>query len=340
MARGWLDYGVVNAGGAPAFQLFKNSDSLANVTAPSIVEAGQGWYYFDVDFAALNIPGVIYRSTFNGVELGGLLLNDALTSGTAVASAASANLAGYKTAQYIVNTAAIQLGLLNGPIASLGDPFASTDPAIQQLISFVNYQGEDLNNRYNWPQFIRECTITTAGSATTYALPADFHEMYDQSGWNRSMRIPLIGPVTAQERQFLKARMGTILINIAFDLRSNLITFPIAPSDGQTVIFEYLSDYWVQTAGSGSGPDASSITAATDTVLYDPDLMVAGIKLLWSEAKGFDTAILSNRFEGKVSHALERAYGARTLNLAGSGLGTDRLLDTNNLPITGYGGVA
>ena len=335
-----IDFGEVNAGGAPTFDVFKRLDTLANLTPPAIVEVGSGIYYFDYDWSIAPAQSVQVKVVLNGIELSDVI-SGTTSTGSGVASVGQNSVIGYKTAQYVVNQAALELALVQGPLASLTDPFASSDPNIQQLIGFVNFLGDDLNNKYNWPQFVKECTITTSGSALYYTLPSDFHEMFDQSGWNRSMRIPLIGPLTSQETQFLKARLGTVLINVAFRLLGgNTIYFPIPPQNGQTIIFEYLSSNWVQSAAAGSGPDQDSILQASDYVCYDPSMIIAGIKLLWSESHAMETSILQRRFDEKLAHAIERFTGARLVNLAGSGLGADRLLDTNNLPVTGYGGVS
>jgi hypothetical protein len=333
-----LDFGEANAGGAPTFTIYKRLDTLANLTPPAITEItpGHGQYYFDVDFSLVGVDSITFKAELGGIELSDVI-SGVVPASTTSASASVGSTTGYKTAQYIVNQAALELGLVNGPLSSLGDPFASTDPNIQQLIAFVNHLGDDLNNKHNWTQFVKECTITTAGSATSYALPADFHEIFDQSGWNRSMRLPLVGPLSSQESQFLKARLGNVVINVAFRIEGNMMVFPIAPANGQTIIFEYISSYWVETAASGSGPDADSITNATDFVLYDTGLMIVGAKLLWSESHGKDTTLLQRRFDGKLEHAIGRNVGARVLSMGGSGLSSDRFLDQNNVPPTNFG---
>jgi hypothetical protein len=245
-------------------------------------------------------------------------------------------LNGYDTAKNILNRALVQLGLSAGLVPNMSDPFSSADPNVYQLIEYLNQIGNELNNKFDWTHLIKENTITTAASATSYDLPADFHEMIDQTGWNRSMRIPLVGPLSGQEAQFLKARLGNVLINVAFRIEGNQIIFPIAPADGQTIVFEYISTYWVASTGLLVA-DKSSPTAGTDYILYDPDMMVVGTKLRWMEAKGFETSIIDRQFQSMLEHNIGKNYGARTLSLGGTGLNTDRILDAGNIPPTGYG---
>ena len=164
-------------------------------------------------------------------------------------------LYGYSDAKTILNRAAVQCGL-----AARVDPLDAVDPAFVQLVEFLNTLGDELNNRHDWSQAVKENTIVTAGSATSYDLPADFHEFTDQSGWNRSTRLPLIGPLSGQETQFLKARLSGVLINVAFRMKGNQIIFPIAPADGQTIVFEYMSDQWVAVPPATT-PSAAEVTA-------------------------------------------------------------------------------
>jgi hypothetical protein len=219
----------------------------------------------------------------------------------------------------------------------LPDPFASSDKNMGQLIDMLTTLGDDLTNTHDWSQFIREFNLTTDGSTVSYALPADYKKMIDQTGWNRSTRRPIIGPVSGQETQFLKARLTGVLIEVAFRIQGNLLVFPVTPAASQSLYGEYLSSYWCQTAASSTGPDADHPTSGTDYVLYDSELAIAGLRLAFQEAKGFDTAASQRRYNDKLEQCISNNIGARTLNLAGSGLGVDRLIDTANAPITGYG---
>jgi hypothetical protein len=336
-----LDFGDTNTGYSPTFDYFVRLDTGAAVTPPTVHEAawGHGSYYFDWDWALVaGYDTIAFQITVNGLALSDVI-SGVLGPGSSTATGGATSLLGYDTAKNIINRAALQVGIAQGTLASLPDPFASasTDGNYALLIELLNTLGDELNNKHDWTQFVKECTITTAGSATSYALPADFHEMRDQTGWNRSMRLPLVGPLSGQETQFLKSRLGNVIINVAFRLDGNLMVFPIAPANGQTIVFEYISSYWVQTAASTTGPDLGTVTSATDTVIYDPALMVAGLKLSFLESKGFDTAKAEQRFKEQLAHCIGKNVGARILSLGGTGLNADRFLDTGNIPPMGFG---
>lgn len=326
-----LDFGSANAGGAPTFSLFVRLDTLAALPQPAIVEIGGGQYYFDVDWSTTSATSISFKASLAGIELSDVISSPSLASlGTATASAAVSSLTGYSTVGTIINDAAVDCGL-----SSVADPYASTDANFVQFRRFLNDLGMDLAAKLK-AHLHREFTLVTAGSATSYALPADFLEFVDQSGWDRSGIRALAGPVSPQVTQYLKAWNTDVVTNLPFRLQGNRITFPIAPADGLTIAAEYVSRYWIQTAASGTGPDADHATASTDYVLFDPVLVTRGLKLKWSAAKGFDTALLYAEYQDRLQYVRGLVGGAPKLSISRGG-SFERFIDEFNAPITGYG---
>lgn len=237
---------------------------------------------------------------------------------------------GFGTAGDIINRVAVQCGL-----ASVTDPFASTDPNFVQLCELLSAAGADLQDAFDWSNLIREATITTAGSVTSYALPADWDRMVDGTEWNRSTRYPLLGPLSGQEVQFVKAYMTGVLVQVAYRIQGTIITFPTTPSNGITLAYEYITTNWAWSA-AGSAPDQAVVDASTDTVCYDRELTILSLKLMFLEAKGFDTTDVRNRYQAKLEQAIGKSVGSRLINIGGVGVSSDRLIDASNLPITGY----
>jgi hypothetical protein len=326
-----LDFGAANAGGAPAFTLYKRLDTLADLAQPAIVEIGSGQYYFEVDWTTVSATSITFKATLAGIELSDVVSapNVAL-QGTSVASAGFSSLAGYSTVATLVNRAAVQCGL-----SAVADPFASADPNFVQLREFLDTLGTELSESVN-AHLQREFTLTTTGAATSYALPADYREMVDDTAWNRSGFLPLDGPITPARAQFLKSWNGAALVNIPYRIQGNRLTVPIAPADGLSLSGLYVSTYWVQTAASGTGPDADHITLGTDYVLFDPLLVVLGLKLRWLEAKGFDTVLALAAYERRFEKVRGTNAGASTLSMGGGG-SLYRLIDAYNAPPTGLG---
>lgn len=243
----------------------------------------------------------------------------------------SAQPALYDTAGTVVQRAALQIGLGN-----ISDPYASTDPNVLQLCEFLRQSGDDLSTQHDWTAMVREATFTTDGVADTVTLPPDFYDFVDGTGWNRSTRWPLIGPLSPQDVQFLKARLVNVLIQIAYRKVGGNLVFPIIPGAGSVCAFEYQSTYWAQSAGA-SVPDKKSPTVSTDMVLYDADLMVAAVKLRWAEEKGFDTTLARSRYDEKLGYMIGKDAGGQSLGLAGRARPFDRMINADNVPPGNWG---
>lgn len=325
----------------PTWIQFARGDTNADLTPhPAFTEIGFGWYSFPYDWstAPVGVTNIEFVATCNGVELNDIISN---TPGapTATAVAAASNLIGYSSAQTVINRSLVQLGLATGVASALPDPFASTDGNVAQIIELLTTLGDDLNSVHDWPQLRRECDITLQAGFNTYALPSDFHKLVDQSGWNSSTRLPLMGPLSAQEAKYLKVRISGTLINVAFRLDGGVIEFNPGGTvpDQNQVMFDYISTNWVQSATSTNGPDLSAPAHATDTLLYDPELLISGVKLKWLSEHGFDTEAAQRHWDTKLEHAIGKSVGGKMLHLGGAGINPDHLLDTSNIPITGYG---
>lgn len=243
---------------------------------------------------------------------------------------------GYATAGEIIGRAAVQCGIQSLSPSQLAafDPWASSEPNVLMFIDLLRTLGGDVGKRVKAGR-IKEATITTAASATSYDVPADYESMIDGTAWDRSNTRPLYGPVTPQFSQWFKAWNGGTGAYIPFRLQGRKVEFPVAPADGLTLKYEYVSSYWAQSSGAPN-PDKAYPTVRTDTVLFDDELMVLGLKLAWLEAKGFDTTVTAARFKDALNDAVGDAAGGATLSLNGPGYG-ERFLDERNFPVTGWG---
>jgi hypothetical protein len=331
----FVDFGSANAGGTPTWLVFKDAATLSALTQPSITEVGSGVYSFSWDWSSSSTQTILYVMTLNGLEQFGTV-SGVPPAGQAVGTVATAaNTSGYATAGTIISRAAVQLGIAAYP--GWTDPWAiaATNPDAGLLIDQLTTLGDDLTMRADWTHLVNGCTLTTVGTNTLYNLPSDFHEMCDQSGWNSSMRLPMIGPLTPQEVEYLVVRLNNILIQVAFRLKGNQIEFPVAPAAGQVVVFQYLSMNWVIPVGSNTY-SASVPGQAGDYCGLDDELLIAGLKYNWAVTRGRDTTLLLERYNAKLEHAIGKNAGARAIRMGGVSIG-EHFLDVTNLPVTGYG---
>lgn len=240
------------------------------------------------------------------------------------------------TAGPIIARAAVQCGILSLSQSSIAsyDPWTSTDANVVLLIDLLRTVGTRIAKRVSAGR-IREATITTAASATSYAVETDYDRMVDGTAWDRSGTRRLYGPVTPQFDAWFKAWNGGTGAFIPFRLQDRKVEFPIAPADGLTLKYQYVSAYWAQASGSPS-PDKAYPTVRTDAVCFDDELVILGLRLAWLEQKGFDTEVVAKRFADALDQAVGVTAGGATLSLNGAGF-EERLVDGRNLPVAGWG---
>lgn len=225
-------------------------------------------------------------------------------------------VARYKAAGVIINGAARELGL---PVAT--DPFASQDPNMRQLVQHLNTLGLGLLDAFAWEHLMRTHAFTTIAGVSQYDLPPDYHEPRDETQWNTTAKLPLIGPLTPQAWQTRQQLMGSTL-SLEYRLTANQILLAQGTQiqGGETVSFEYKSRAWVRSATSGIGngntlgPDGSDeVVAFGDYPLFDPLVLHYGLKLLWRAAKQFNVQYCLADFTRALDKAKGRAHGSKSL---------------------------
>ena len=116
-----------------------------------------------------------------------------------------------------------------------------------------------------------------------------------------------------------------------------------ALADG-TVVWQYIgTKYNLDNPSSGIGEfqfnfGTTDIPAAgTDRLMFDEELLVSKLKLLWKQEKGFDTTDVELEYRRQFNQAYGNDSPAPILSLNGSGMVRDRMLSQLNIPITGFG---
>jgi len=248
----------------------------------------------------------------------------------------------------VIKQAATELGL-----GTTQDPYQSSDPKWGQLAGLLTKIGRKLSADYVWAHLRPEWKFTVQpGDTGAYLLPADWIDMVDQTGWNRSSRLPLGGPLSAQEWQYVQAWAMGLTITVLFRQNSTeLVLYPQPPPVGTVIAMEYRSSSWVapaaqanalaannyKTLGPVNGTDGP--VAAGDFCLFDSVLLVALLKAAFKAEKGFDTTKADQEAEEALNTARNRQAAGQILSLNGPRLGIPgaKLIGSNSLPPTGYG---
>jgi hypothetical protein len=325
-----LDFGSANAGSVPAFDVFKNADALTDVTAPSLVESGEGIFYFDYTWSSPSITSIMYKASVNGVELSDVINSDASASGAVTVGAGAGVNPWLWTAGQILNMVATEAGL---PEAS--NPYASTNAYFVQLRTLLKSAGLEISQARDWKVLEKEAVITGDGVTTSFALPSDFLRLKDESGFDRTSNRSFGGPVSAPGWQGLRASGVTPSLRPLYRVQAGRMVFFEAPADASTLAYEYVSRFWVASDGAASA-DSYFPAAAGDVVMLEPLMVTRLVKAKFRQAKGFDTMSDFADYE-RALDAAASLEPAPVLNLGACSPRSERFIGTANLPDTGYG---
>lgn len=237
----------------------------------------------------------------------------------------------FVTADKVINDAAVEFGLKS---ADITDPFGSSDPNILLLCRLLKRLGRSLVRARAWQQLTREYTFPTVASTASYALPSGFNRIKDATAWNRDTVTPLGGPYAAQQWQQMQATTIAGAVCVPFRIFGNLLYLYPTPTAAETIAYEYLTNFWVVPTGQ-TVPTTTEPTAITDTLWFDESLLVAGLKLAFARQKQMATQELQDEYNQAYAAAASGEGPAPALSLSASS--SARLIDTRNLPDTGWG---
>lgn len=203
--------------------------------------------------------------------------------------------------------------LLSLPVpASIVD---STDVQVLQLWAIANEEGRNLQRSYDWQLLTQEYTYTTSASEDQpTAIPDDLDRWIANSMFDRTTRREVIGPITPQMWQAIKAQPQLNRVFLAWRERTGIFYTSPTPTAGDTVAYEYVSANWVMAE---NGDLKSTFTADTDVPLLADQMFVLGIRWRFLKSKGIDYAQDFDTYvrERQVQHAIDGGNGK--LNITG-----------------------
>lgn len=183
----------------------------------------------------------------------------------------------------------------------------------------------------------QKCSATSVGgtvtfSKTIYPLPPDYETITDNTHWDKTKHWQMLGPVDAQQWQWLKSGYISTGPRVRWRILGN--TFQIWPpyNTQEYLGFEYRSKGWARSA---TDEVKNSFTADTDTTVLDDTVLVLLTKLKYFQIKSFDTTALQQDYQRYLSVAKANDKGSATLSFAPQPSAV--LIGWANIPDTGYG---
>jgi hypothetical protein len=191
--------------------------------------------------------------------------------------------------------------------------YGSTDAQILQAMAILEEEVNDLASRHTWQGLQHEATHTTIAAedqGNINTLDPGFRFIRNNTIWDYTDRLPVLGPLNGQQWQALKAILSTGP-RYQFRFRGDHLIVNPVPVAGHTWKFEYESKYAILDVNGTTLKEF--FTADTDTFVIPDNLLLMGLRWRWLREKGLDYGELFNTYERQVKDAMGRDGGSPTL---------------------------
>lgn len=217
----------------------------------------------------------------------------------------------------------IQAVALRTAIPKPATVIGSTDPQVLQLYTLLEEGCEDISQRGAWERLTFQATHTTLAAESQGTLeslcPKGFRFFKPETFWDRTEKLPLLGPGSAREWQFLKAIVVTGP-RYTFRIRGGEFISTPAPPAGHEWVFEYVTENWILAVDGTTYK--SAFTADTDQILLPEQIIKADLRWRWKKEKGLAYVEDFNSAERLIVNALGRDGGKPVLKMDDHGEGS------------------
>lgn len=194
--------------------------------------------------------------------------------------------------------------------------YGTTDPQIRQVMALLEEEGNDLAGRGSWQGLTFEASHTTIAAEDQGAIATiasnGFRYIKNQTIWDRTDRLPVLGPMDGQDWQAMKAVASTGP-RYRFRIRGGKLIVNPTPAASHSWKFEYVTKNWI--LGADGTTYKQYFTLDTDTFLIPEELVLMGLRWRWKKEKGFDYAEDMRTYEMQVKDALGRDGGKPILHM-------------------------
>lgn len=218
----------------------------------------------------------------------------------------------------------------------------TNDASSRQMWAQLRSQGRRLAKpvrTHRWQVLSRTWNLTTVPGQNRYDLPADCGGFEDLTAWNKTSRLPMLGPATNPQWQTLVARaLGSSTFSVVYRTIEDKLELYSTPTEAQELMIDYTSRGWVRlVASTPANPIyADAPNEDGDTVMLDPEMMVAAVQMGFMQAKGFDTTAIAGMLDKLIEAAIDTDIDAPILSAVRTN-GYPLLSTQFNTPDTGYG---
>lgn len=193
----------------------------------------------------------------------------------------------------------------------------SSDQNTRQLLSIANWHGRSMVRDFPWRRLIsQEEFTTTATENQTNFFPQFYSSLIDNSMWNRTRLVPMIGPLTSQEWQTIKVTTISSLYPVWRHAESTGfrdIQIMPTPAAGETIAYDCMNSDWITLAGGGT---ATRFANDSDEPRLDEELLILGIMWRWLERKQLDWQPAKAEYDVVLRKMTANDSARRTISMA------------------------
>ncbi len=199
---------------------------------------------------------------------------------------------------------------------------AATDETVLRLREIAEDEGRELARFGDWKVLRKTHTFTTTAteSQTNSHTPADLGSYIDGTFWNRTRKMRLNGPVTADEWHHLKA-LSSVPSDDTFYLEGTTWLMQPVPPAGQTIAYGYRSNQWCKSSG---GTAQETWAADSDVGILPERLMELGIIWRYRQSRNMDWQTDYDKYMFQVQQALSADSPHNVVDMSGQSRGTLR----------------
>lgn len=239
------------------------------------------------------------------------------------------------------------LVLVNNGLKSEGLPalssglYAGTEDAALILQQKANEANKELCREYEWPQLIKQGTITLVTGQASYPFATDFDSWVFDTVYNANDNWCLRGPMSPQQYQEREYNYVSYLnrqrfIVLGYTLADVTISpTPDASDNGKEIKYFYISNNRV-IASTGPTVYATEFSADTHSPLLDEDAVRFRIMAHYFRSKGLAYETLAAQALERSNERIAVIRGAGPI-YAGSRFRRQRFLGSSNIPDSGWG---
>lgn len=195
----------------------------------------------------------------------------------------------------------------------------STNKQIQQALAILEEEVNDLASRHTWQGLTHRAVHTTIASEDQGALETldpGFRYVRNETVWDNTDQLPVLGPVSGPEWQAMKA-WAVNGPRYRFRILGNHLLVNPVPAAGHTWSWEWSSKRAILDTNGSTLKEF--FTNDADTFILPDTLHLLGLRWRWKKEKGLDYAEDFSTYEFQVKDAMGRDGGAERLFMDGEG---------------------